>query len=184
MSRGKSAALTNSARRQKDVDNRYSSESVAKLIRSVMKNGQASKARKIVYQSMTTAAEKLPKHIELAEHEGVRQKEAMVLEKVLEMITPRVEVKSRRVGGANYQVPMMVNRDRGRTLALRWLVESARDRKEGAPMHVKLFKEMLETLEGKSSALMKKETQDKMANANRANANLARRDQAKKDKTE
>lgn len=184
MSRGKSAALGNSARRQKMVDSRYQSESVSKLIRAVMKDGKATIARSIVYDAMTAVTEKLPKHVELAEHEGVRQKEEMVLEKILEIITPRVEVKSRRVGGANYQVPIMVNRERGRTLALRWLVQSARDRKEGAPMNIKLMKEMLDTLEGKSSALMKKETQDKMANANRANANLVRRDQVKKDKPE
>ena len=74
MSRGKSAALGNSARRQKMVDSRYQSESVSKLIRAVMKDGKATIARSIVYDAMTAVTEKLPKHVELAEHEGVVRK--------------------------------------------------------------------------------------------------------------
>ncbi|MCP8352482.1 30S ribosomal protein S7 [Candidatus Synchoanobacter obligatus] len=184
MSRGKSAALKNSARRKKIVDTRYdNSESVSKLIRALMKDGKASIARREVYKAMNIMAEKA-KNVDLPEHNDVREKEVLLLEKVIESVTPRVEVKSRRVGGANYQVPIMVNRERGRTLALRWLVDSARNRKEGQPISAKLSREMLDTLEGKSSALSKKETQDKMASANRANANLARREQSTKDRDE
>ncbi len=184
MSRGKSAALKNSARKQKMVDNRYASDNVAKLIRAVMRDGKASIARSIVYEAMSAAADKMSKTVDLPEHDGIREKESLMLEKVIEIITPRVEVKSRRVGGANYQVPMMVNRERGRTLALRWLVDSAKGRKEGKPMGVKLTREFLDALEGKGGAVNRKETQDKMANANRANANLVRRDQTQKDKSE
>lgn len=185
MARGKCASLKNSARRKKLVDSRYSSDITSRLIRCVMKEGKATVARSIVYQAMTSASESLPKHVELPEHENAREKELLMLEKVIATITPRVEVKSRRVGGANYQVPIMVSKERGITLALRWLVDSARNRSEGAPMHVKLSREMVATLEGKSSALSKKETQDKMASANRANANLVRnRDQQQKAKSD
>lgn len=178
MSRGKCASLKNSARRKKLMDSRYESDMVARLIRSIMVDGKATTARAVVYQAMVDACESLPKNIELSEHTTVREKELLVLEKALAMITPRVEVKSRRFGGANYQVPTMVTRERGVTLALRWLVNSARKRPEGKPMHYKLAKEIVGTLEGKSSALSKKETQDKMASANRANANLVKqRDQ-------
>lgn len=185
MSRGKCASLKNAARRKKLVDSRYQSDTVARLIRCVMKEGKATIARSIVYQAMETVSEKAPKNIELPDHQTPREKELLMLEKALSVITPRVEVKSRRVGGANYQVPIMVKQDRGLTLALRWLVDSARGRSEGEAMHKKLAKEIVATLEGKSSALSKKETQDKMASANRANANLVRqRDQqsANKDK--
>lgn len=174
MSRGKCASLKNSARKKKLVDSRYGSDLVSRLIRSVMKEGKASIARTIVYKAMAEACEALPKHVELPEHNDVREKELLVLEKTLSIITPRVEVKTRRVGGANYQIPIMVNKDRGLTLALRWLVDSSKSRSEGKPMSVKLAREILATLEGKSSALSKKETQDKMASANRANANLVK----------
>jgi small subunit ribosomal protein S7 len=183
MSRG-SRVLSeeNAKRRRKLVDSRYGdSVIVSRLIRSIMKDGKASIARAIVYEAMSDACERLPRHIELPEHSDIREKELLMLEKVISIITPRVEVKSRRVGGANYQVPIMVNKDRGITLALRWLVESARNRSEGKPMQFKLAREISATLEGKSSALNKKETQDKMASANRANANLVRnRDQSSK----
>lgn len=185
MSRGKSAALKNSSRKQKMVDNRYAgNDNVTKLIRSVMVDGKSSIARTIVYEAMVEATLKMPKFVELPEHNDVREKESLMLDKVIEIITPRVEVKSRRVGGANYQVPIMVNRDRGRTLALRWIVDAARLRKEGKPMSVKLTREFLDALEGKGGAVNRKETQDKMASANRANANLVRRDQPQKDKSE
>lgn len=185
MSRGKSIAGKNAAERmQRITDERYASVTVGKVIRKVMRDGKGSIARTIVYTAMENAAQALPKGVELPEHEGARGKELVVLEKALEMLTPRVEVKSRRVGGANYQVPMMVNRERGLTLAIRWLVESARDRKEGKPMVAKLTQEMVDTLNGKSSALNKKETQDKMASANRANANLVKRDQVQQNRDE
>lgn len=178
MSRGKCASLKNKARAKKLIDNRYDSEMVTRLIRSIMKDGKASIARTIVYKAMENAAASLPKHVELAEHSDVREKELLVLEKAISVITPRVEVKSRRFGGTNYQVPMMVNKERGTALALRWLVASAQDRPEGKPMYHKLAKEVVATLEGRSGALSKKETQDKVASANRANANLVKREQS------
>ena len=147
-----------------------------------MRDGKGTIDRTRVYTAMEKAANALPKHVELPEHDGARGKELVVLEKTLELLTPRVEVKSRRVGGANYQVPIMVNRERGLTLAIRWLVDSAKSRKEGKPMVVKLTQEIVDTLNGKSSALNKKETQDKMASANRANANLVKRDQSQQNR--
>ena len=177
MSRGKRA---NNSRLMGMVDNRYQSDDVARLIRMLMKDGKASIARKIVYKAMSDAASNMPKNIELPEHNGQLEKELLVLRRVLEIIHPRVEVKSRRVGGANYQVPQVVSRERGNTLARRWLVTSAKSRSEGKPMWHKLAQEMKQTLEGRSGALSKKETQDKMASANRANANLARRDSSSK----
>lgn len=185
MSRGKSIAGKRAAERsQRITDERYLSLTVGKVIRKVMKDGKGAKARTIVYTAMAEATKSMPKTVELPEHSNEREKELLVLEKVLETLTPRVEVKSRRVGGANYQVPIMVNRERGVTLAIRWLVEAARDRKEGKPMVAKLTQEMVDTLNGRSGSLSKKETQDKMASANRANANLVKRDQAQKDKFE
>jgi small subunit ribosomal protein S7 len=176
MSRGKCASLKNSARRQKLVDSRYNnSVLVSRLIRALMVEGKAAKARSIVYQAMESATLELPKRVELPEHNGPRDKELVVLEKALSIIIPRTEIKSRKVGGASYQIPIMINKERGMTLALRWLVTSARKRSEGKPMHVKLSREIVATLEGKSATLHRKETQDKIASANRANTNLIRK---------
>ena len=169
---------------KKKIDDRYNSPMVERLIRAVMRDGKSTIAREIVYKAIADATSGMPENVELAEHDGVREKELLVLMKVIEIITPRVEVKSKRVGGANYQVPVIVNKERGTTLALRWLVASARDNKAGKPMHEKLCKEILDTLHGKSTSLGKKETQDRMASANRANANLARRDSSEKTRSD
>lgn len=184
MSRGKCASLKNNARKKKLVDNRYQSDIVTRLARCVMKDGKASIARSIVYKAMEQAARDLPKEVRLAEHNDVREKELLVLEKAVAAITPGVEVKSRRFGGTSYQVPMTVNKERGLALALRWLVDASQSRSEGKPMYVKLARELIATLEGRSGALSKKETQDKVASANRANANLVRREQSQQQQSE
>jgi small subunit ribosomal protein S7 len=183
MSRGKRASVEfhgNAAR--KLIDNRYveseHTQLVEKMIRAVMKDGKASLARRIVYDSMTAAANRASdKHKELVgDVADVRDLEVKMLAKVIEVITPKVEVKTKRFGGANYQVPIVVNKTRGQTLALRWLISSSRDRSEGASMTKKLSNEIIDTLDGKSGSVTKKETQDKMAMANRVNANLVRRE--------
>lgn len=188
MSRGRSASvLVHGNAAAKLIDSRYFESEhhdlVEKMIRAVMKSGKASLARRIVYDAMTVAGERATdKHKELiGEFSDIRDLEVKILAAVIEKITPKVEVKTKRFGGANYQVPIVVNRSRGQALALRWLVASARERSEGASMVKKLSNEIVDTLEGKSGAITKKETQDKMATANRANANLVRRERTEKE---
>ncbi|MDC3181244.1 30S ribosomal protein S7 [Gammaproteobacteria bacterium] len=188
MSRGKRASVEyhgNAAR--KLIDNRYAETEynilIEKMIRSVMRDGKGSLARRIVYDAMSTAAQRAnDKHrVLIGDVADVRDLELQMLVKVIEIITPKVEVKTKRFGGANYQVPIVVNKSRGQTLALRWLITSARGRSEGASMVKKLSNEIIDTLDGKSGSITKKETQDKMAMANRVNANLVRRERTQSD---
>lgn len=98
---------------------------------------------------------------------SVRKLALELFEKVLHTVRPTVEVKSRRVGGANYQVPVEVNEEHGVALAMRWLVDSAKGRGEKS-MVLRLASELLEALEGKGGAIKKREDTHKMAKANQA----------------
>ena len=163
MSRGRSASvLVHGNAAAKLIDSRYFESEhhdlVEKMIRAVMKSGKASLARRIVYDAMTVAGERATdKHKEqIGEFSDIRDLEVKILAAVIEKVTPKVEVKTKRFGGANYQIPIVVNRSRGQALALRWLVASARERSEGASMVKKLSNEIVDTLEGKSGAITKK----------------------------
>lgn len=145
-------------RKQPQPDEVFGSMKVAKLINYVMERGKKDTARKIVYQVM----EELRK-------EG---DPVMVLEEALDKAAPTVEVRSRRVGGANYQVPREVRPERRLSLGLRWIVEAAEGTK-GVPMHVSLHKEILAAYKGEGAAVTKKETTHRMAEANKAFAHFA-----------
>jgi small subunit ribosomal protein S7 len=133
----------------------YDSQIVTQLINRVMTDGKKSTAEKIVY----TALEKVG--------ERTGRPPVEVLEQAVKTITPVLEVKSRRVGGANYQVPVEVPQRRGRTLALRWLVTYSRDRRE-KHMSDKLAGEILDALESQGSAFKRKDDMYRMAQANKA----------------
>jgi len=138
----------------------YNSELLSKFINFVMERGKKTTAQKIVYGALETIGKK---------------KDADPLktfEKVIETIKPAVEVRSRRVGGANYQVPMPVAGNRQNTLAFRWILKAARSRK-GA-MKDKLAYEFLDVLEGVGGAFKKKEDVLRQAEANKAFAHFAR----------
>ena len=145
-------------RKQPQPDEMYGSLKVAKLINYVMERGKKDTARKIVYQVM----EELKK-------EG---DPVAVLEEALEKASPTVEVRSRRVGGANYQVPREVNPNRRLALGLRWIVEAAEGTK-GKPMHESLLTEIRNAHKGEGVAVTKKETTHRMAEANKAFAHFA-----------
>jgi small subunit ribosomal protein S7 len=136
-------------------DTRYNSELVARLINKVMMRGKKSLAERIVYGAMETL-------------EARAKKPAMeVLEQAVRNATPVVEVRPRRVGGATYQVPMEIREDRRLSLALRWLVQSARKR-PGKSMIEKLAGELLDAYNNQGNTIKKKEDTHKMAEANRA----------------
>lgn len=145
-------------RMQPQPDEMYGSIKVAKLINYVMEGGKKDTARKIVY----TVMEELKK-------EG---DPVAVLEKALENASPTVEVRSRRVGGANYQVPREVNPQRKLALGLRWIVEAAEGTK-GKPMNESLLAEIQAAYKGEGVAVTKKETTHRMAEANKAFAHFA-----------
>jgi small subunit ribosomal protein S7 len=139
-------------------DEVYGSLKVAKLINYVMERGKKDTARKIVYKVM----DELKK-------EG---DPVAVLEQALDNAAPTVEVRSRRVGGANYQVPREVRPERRLSLGLRWIVEAAEGTK-GKPMNESLLHEIKSAYKGEGSAVTKKETTHRMAEANKAFAHFA-----------
>ncbi|RKZ38043.1 MAG: 30S ribosomal protein S7 [Gammaproteobacteria bacterium] len=136
-------------------DPKYRDETVAKFITMVMKNGKKSVAEGIVYGALDRVAKKT-------------KGEALdVFGLALDNVRPVVEVKSRRVGGSTYQVPIEVRPARRTTLAMRWLVDSARKRGEKS-MGLRLAGEMLDAFEKKGAAIKKREDVHRMAEANKA----------------
>ncbi len=136
-------------------DAKYGSVDVAKFVNRVMLRGKKATAESIVYGAMELAAQQ-------ASIEPVE-----VLEKAVDSATPLIRVKPRRVGGATYQVPMEVDRRIGRALAMRWLITAARTR-SGKSMAEKLAAELVDAVQGKGSAVRKREEIHRMADANRA----------------
>jgi small subunit ribosomal protein S7 len=133
----------------------FESQLVTQLINRVMTQGKKSTAEKIVYTALERVGEK------------TGRPPVEVLEQAVKTVTPVLEVRSRRVGGANYQVPVEVPQNRGRTLALRWLVTFSRDRRE-KHMSDKLAGEILDALESQGSAFKRKDDMYRMAQANKA----------------
>jgi small subunit ribosomal protein S7 len=133
----------------------YDSQLVTQLINRVMTDGKKSTAETIVYTALEKVGEK------------TGRPPVEVLEQAVKTVTPVLEVRSRRVGGANYQVPVEVPQRRGRTLALRWLITFSRDRRE-KHMSDKLAGEILDALESQGSAFKRKDDMYRMAQANKA----------------
>jgi small subunit ribosomal protein S7 len=133
----------------------YDSTLVTQLMNRVMRDGKKSTAEAIVYGALDKVGEK------------TGRPPVEVLEQAVKTVTPVLEVRSRRVGGANYQVPVEVPQRRGRTLALRWLVTYARDRRE-KHMSDKLAGEIIDALEQQGNAFKRKDDMYRMAQANKA----------------
>lgn len=137
-------------------DPRYDSTLVGKLISKVMLDGKRSLAERIVYAAIDMA------------NEGTDSIDPLeVITRAIENAKPRVEVKSRRVGGATYQVPLEVDPARSESLAMRWIVNYARNRK-GVPMHKALSNEIKEAANNQGAAVRKRDDVHKVAQANRA----------------
>jgi len=155
--RGKSKFKKN----QIKPDPKYNSTLVAKFINQVMRRGKKSIAQEIVYAAFATAEQEI-------------KKPAMeIFEKALENVGPALEVRSRRIGGATYQIPIEVKRDRKITLAMRWIIESARDKK-GKTTSQSLSQELIAAARQEGVAVRKKADMHKLAEINRAFAHYAR----------
>jgi small subunit ribosomal protein S7 len=128
---------------------------LTKFMNSLMKDGKKSSAESIVYGAFDIVEAK------------VKQNPVEVFHTALENIRPSVEVRSRRVGGATYQVPVEVRADRQQALAIRWLIDSARKRGENT-MRERLSGELMDALNGRGQAVKKREDTHRMADANRA----------------
>jgi small subunit ribosomal protein S7 len=133
----------------------YNSSLIYKLINNVMLDGKKALAQKIVYGAMDVVKEKL------------KEDPLKVVLKAIENVRPHIETRSRRVGGATYQVPMDVRRERSYSLGLRWIVRNARER-AGKSLKDKLVGELIDAYNQKGGAIKKKETVHKMAESNRA----------------
>ena len=141
-------------------DVQFGSRLVGRLVNTVMERGKRSVAQRIVYGAFDQIVEN---------QEGTTALE--VLERAVENAKPRLEVKSRRVGGATYQVPMEVTGERSEALALRWIVQFAKSRK-GTPMGTALAKEIMEASEGEGSTIRRRDEVHRMAQANKAFAHF------------
>jgi small subunit ribosomal protein S7 len=139
-------------------DPKYSNLMLAKFMNVIMKSGKKSAAERIIYGALDRIAEKT----------GKKGPEAIeVLSQALDNVKPVVEVKSRRVGGATYQVPVEVRSTRRQTLAMRWMIEAARARSEKS-MAFRLAHELMDAAESRGSAVRKREDTHRMAEANKA----------------
>ena len=142
-------------RREILPDPKFGSETIAKFINMIMEDGKKSVAERIMYGALEQVAEK-------------KSDEALdVLGQAMDKLRPLVEVKSRRVGGATYQVPIEVRPARRNTLAMRWLIEASRKRSEKS-MALRLAGELMDAADSKGSAMKKKEDTHRMAEANKA----------------
>ncbi len=139
-------------------DPRFSSTMLAKFINMVMSKGKKSVAEHIVYGALDRIAEK---------QGGSGEKALELLEQALDNVKPSVEVKSRRVGGATYQVPIEVRPARRQTLAMRWVIDSARHRGEKSMAH-RLANELLAAAENRGTAVKKRDDTHRRAEANKA----------------
>lgn len=141
--------------RQIQPDPKYNSALMAKFINKVMLRGQKATAERIIYQALELAGERL------------KQAPVSVLEQAIKKVTPLLQVKPRRVGGATYQVPVEVPPDRGISLAMKWLIRSTRTR-SGKSMVDKLTSEIIDAAQGQGASVKKREEMHKMAEANKA----------------
>jgi small subunit ribosomal protein S7 len=139
----------------------YKSLGAAKFINCIMRQGNRSLAQRIFYAALETIRRKVPDKDPI-----------QVFEAAVENVKPLVEVRSKRVGGANYQVPVEVSKKRQRALAYRWILESAREKK-GKPLRVSLADELLAAANREGAAMLKRDNTHKMAEANKAFAHFA-----------
>ena len=139
----------------------YNSKLVSKFINCLMQQGNKSVSRKIFYNAMDIIAQ------------AVKDPEPLeVFEKAVDNVRPAIEVRSKRVGGASYQVPMQVNTKRRQSLAIRWIVQAARGKK-GKPMAQRLAAELMDAYKGQGIAMTTRENIHRMAEANKAFAHFA-----------
>ncbi|OHA14922.1 MAG: 30S ribosomal protein S7 [Candidatus Tagabacteria bacterium RIFCSPLOWO2_01_FULL_39_11] len=142
-------------------DNQYNSVLVAKFTNHLMKDGKKSVSRKVLHSSFDYLKEKLKTEDPVA-----------VFEQAIKNVSPSVEIRSRRVGGANYQVPREVRPERRITLAMRWIITASRAKK-GMPMSKRLAEELIAASKNEGAAVRKREITHKMAEANKAFAHFA-----------
>jgi len=144
-----------------EPDNRFKSVAISKFINCIMQRGKKDVARGIVYSSLDMAAK------------NTKKEPLDVFNLIIQGVAPSVEVRSKRIGGANYQIPTEVKEPRRTALAMRWIIEAAKAR-HGQPMYKRLAQEYQDIISGTGAALKKRSDVHKMAEANRAFAHFAK----------
>jgi small subunit ribosomal protein S7 len=142
-------------------DPRYNSLLASKFINCLMHDGKKTVAQGVFFNALEEIAKRIP------DAEAIQ-----VFEQAVENVKPYIEVRSKRVGGASYQVPMQVNRNRQQSLAFRWILGAVRDKK-GRPTHLKLADELMSAYKKEGVAYTKRENTHRMADANKAFAHFA-----------
>ena len=158
MGRGFTASET-----QLKPDPKYGDKTLARFITCLMLDGKKSVAQRVVYRAFDEIDKRL---------EGDEVTAIDVFRKAIENVKPNVEVRSKRVGGANYQVPMQVKPKRKQALAFRWILQAARAEK-GKPMHMRLGRELMDAYHGEGRAMNTRDQTHRMAEANKAFAHFA-----------
>ena len=149
------------SKEQLKPDPKYNSKLVAKFVNSLMWKGKKSTAQRIFYEAMDIISKRINDAQPLE-----------VFETAIQNVKPLIEVRSRRVGGASYQVPMQVRSERQRALAFRWILAAARGKK-GKPMHIRLANELMAAFNKEGAAMTTRENVHRMAEANKAFAHFA-----------
>ena len=150
-----------SSRTQLKPDPRYNSLLASKFINCLMWDGKKTTAQRVFYDALDVVKKRIP------DHEPIE-----VFNQAIENVKPQIEVRSKRVGGAAYQVPMQVNRNRQQSLAFRWLLIAVREKK-GRPTHMKLADELVAAFKKEGAAITRRENVHRMAEANKAFAHFA-----------
>ncbi len=145
------------------ADPKFNSMLATKIINKIMERGKKTVAQGIFYDALDLASKKLPEV----------ESQVDIFTKAVENVKPSVEVRSKRVGGANYQVPREVKKARQQSLAIRWVIDNAR-KKKGKPMAQRLAEELVDAYNGTGASVSWKENVHKMAEANKAYAHYAR----------
>jgi len=147
-------------RREQVGDRKYGNLTISRLINKVMQDGKKTIAEDLVYTALNSAAE------------SAKEKDiAIFIDRVINNVKPALEIRARRVGGANYQVPVPVSPRRQETLAIRWIVDASRA-KSGASFDKTLATELLNAYNGEGEAIKKKQDTERMAEANKAFAHF------------
>ena len=159
MGRGFTASET-----QLKPDPKYGDKVLARFINCLMYDGKKTAAQRVVYNALDEIDKRLPDDEDVTAIDIFRM--------AIENVKPNVEVRSKRVGGANYQVPMQVKPKRKQALAFRWILQAARSER-GKPMHMRLGKELMEASRGEGKAMSTRDQTHRMAEANKAFAHFA-----------
>ncbi|MBC22817.1 MAG: 30S ribosomal protein S7 [Phycisphaerae bacterium] len=149
-------------------DARFGDKVLSKFINCIMIGGRKATATRVVYDAL----DEIQRRIDKDKGEGMPETALELFHKAIDNVKPQVEVRSKRVGGANYQVPMQLNRRRQQSLTFRWIIQSARE-DSGKPIHLRLAKELMDAARGEGKSMTTRENTHRMAEANKAFAHFA-----------